>query len=172
VKPQAIAGVSAGLDREIETVYPSIASTGLGRLIGVICDCIPVRIGGVKLSAILFALPLAPIALVPYALLKLFGRRYVLTNRALRINSALGDRLYREIGLGEFENIGIETAAGQSFYHAGDLVLLKANGDAVETLSGIQRPERFRQILLDAREARLSNDAALATLTARQPQPA
>lgn len=172
MKPQAIAGVSAGLDREIETVYPSIASTGIGRAIGAICDSVPLRVGGIKLSALLFALPLAPVAVVPYALLKLFGRRYVLTNRVLRITSALGGRLYREIGLGEFENIGIEFHTGQQFYHAGDLVLLKANGDAVATLPGVPRPERFRQILLDARDARLSCDAALATMTARQPQPA
>ncbi len=172
MKPQAIAGVSAGLDREIETVYPSIASTGVGRAIGAICDSIPVRIGGIKLSALLFALPLAPIAVIPYALQKLFGRRYVLTNRALRITSALGGRLFREIGLGEFENIGIEARTGQSFYHAGDLVLLKANGDAVETLPGVPRPERFRQVLLDARDARLTSDAALATVSARQPQSA
>lgn len=172
MKPQAIAGVSAGVDREIETIYPSVAATSVGRLIGAICDSIPLRIGGVKLSAILFALPLAPLALLPYGWLKVFGQRYVLTNRSIRVVSALGTRLFREVPLSEIDNIAIDVRGGQAFYHAGDLVLLKANGDAIATLEGVTRPDRLRQIILDSREARLQSDSSLATINARQPQPA
>lgn len=172
MKPQAIAGVSAGADSELESVYPSIAATTLGRLIGVICDSIPLRIGGVKLSALLFALPLAPLALLPYFFMKLFGQRYIVTNRSVRIASTLGVRMFREIPLGEIDNIAVDVQSGQAFYHAGDLVLLKPSGDAIATLEGVSRPFRLRQIILDAREARRENDASLATINARQPQPA
>jgi hypothetical protein len=172
VKPQAIAGVSAGAESELESVYPSIAATSLGRLIGVICDAIPLRIGGIKLSALLFALPLAPVALLPYAWLKLLGQRYVVTNRAVRVVSAIGVRLFREIPLGEIDNIAVDVLAGQAFYHAGDLVLLKGNGDPIARLDGVARPYRLRQLILDAREARRQSDASLATIRARQPQPA
>lgn len=171
MKPQAIAGVSAGVDREIETVYPSIAATGLGKLIGGLCNAIPLRICGVKLSALLFGLPLAPLALVPYALMKLTGQRYVLSNRALRVKSALGEHLLREVPLGEIDNIAAKVLPGQEFFHAADLVLLRANGDEIGTLPGVSRPARFRQIILDARDARLQSDASLATIQARQTQP-
>jgi hypothetical protein len=172
VKPQAIAGVSAGAASELESVYPSIAATSLGRLIGIICDSIPLRIGGVKLSALLFGLPLAPVALLPYFFMKLFGQRYIVTNRTVRIASTLGVRLFREIPLGEIDNIAVDEQAGQAFFHAGDLVLLNAGGGAIARLDGVPRPYRLRQIILDAREARRQNDASLATITSRQPQPA
>jgi hypothetical protein len=172
VKPQAIAGVSAGVESELESVYPSIAATSLGRLIGVICDSIPLRIAGVKLSALLFALPLAPLALLPYFFMKLFGQRYLVTNRAVRIASTLGVRLFREIPLGEIDNIAVDVQAGQAFYHAGDLVLLNAGGGVIATLGGVTRPYRLRQIILDAREARRHSDTSLATINLRQPQPA
>lgn len=172
MKPQAIAGVSAGSEREIETVYPSIAAGAISRTIGSICDMIPVRIGGVKLSALLFSLPLAPLALTGYIWLKFFGPRFVLTNHALQTRGAMSDRLIREVALGEIDNIAVDVLAGQSFYHAGDLILLKAGGDEIATLAGVGRPARFRQVILEARDARLLNDAALATIDARQPQPA
>jgi len=156
----------------MESVYPSIAATSVGRLVGTICDAIPLRIGGVKLSTLLFALPLAPIAVLPYIWLKLFGQRYIVTNRAVRVVSTLGVRLYREIPLGEIDNAAVDVKAGQAFYHAGDLVLLKASGEAIATLEGVARPYRLRQIILDAREARRSSDSSLATINARQPQPA
>ena len=172
MKPQAIAGVSAGLEREIETVYPSVAAGGIGRLIGILCDSIPVRLGGIKVSTLLFALPLAPLAVLGYFGLKVFGRRYILTNRSVRIQRALSSRLFRQVGLAEIDNIAVDVLPGQGFYHAGDLILLKSNGDQITTLSGVSRPERFRQIILDARDARLQSDASLAVLEARQTQPA
>ena len=172
MKPQAIAGVSAGAEREIETVYPSIAAGGIGRLIGSLCDSVPIRIGGVKLSALLFGLPTAPLALALYAFSKLFGRRYVLTNRSLKLLSSVGETLFRQVALAEIDNIAVDVLGGQRFYHAGNLILLKSNGDEITTLEGVNRPERFRQIILDARDARLQSDASLAVLEARQPQPA
>ena len=43
------------------TEFPSVAASGIGRLIGQIMDSIPIRIFGVKLSYLLFGLPLAPL---------------------------------------------------------------------------------------------------------------
>ena len=168
VKPQAIAGVSAGHESLIETVYPSIAASGIGKAIGQICDSIPIRIAGVKLSYLLFGLLMAPFAVVGYALFKVANRRYVLTNRAVKVFSSLGDNLQAEVSLGEIDEIAISVRSGQAFYHAGDVVLLKANGDELLTLPGVPRPERFRQSILEARDARLLSDSSLATIDARQ----
>ena len=54
-RPQAISGVSTG-QNEIMTVYPSICAGGLGRLLGKLYECIPVRIPflGPKISNLLF----------------------------------------------------------------------------------------------------------------------
>ena len=61
-KPQAISGVSAGYESIIETLYPSIAASGIGRAIGRAMDSIPLRIWGVPLSYLLFGPLLAPFA--------------------------------------------------------------------------------------------------------------
>jgi len=171
-KPQAIFGVSAGYESTIETVYPSIAASGIGRAIGRICDSVPIRVAGIKLSHLLFGPLVAPFALIGYAVYKLFDSRYVLTNRSVRVLSSIGDKLKGEVGLGEIDNIAIRVRSGQEFYHAGDLVLLKAGGDELLTLPAVPRPARLRQVILDARDARLLSDASLATINARQPQPA
>jgi len=47
---QAIAGVSASEEARIMTEFPSVAANGLGRLIGEILTCIPVKIWGVQVS--------------------------------------------------------------------------------------------------------------------------
>ena len=54
---QAISGVSAGVENVVMTVYPSIAATGIGRLLGCLYESIPSRICGIKLSNLLFTLP-------------------------------------------------------------------------------------------------------------------
>lgn len=171
-KPQAISGVSAGNESTIETVYPSIAASGIGRAIGRAMDSIPLRIGGVPLSYLLCGPLLAPFALFGYALFKLTDRRYQLTNRSLKVLTALGDGLKAQVALGEIDNIAIDVQPGQQFYYAGDLVLLKTNGDRLLTLPGVPRPARFRQVIFDARDARLLSDSSLAAINARQPQPA
>ncbi|MCA9028630.1 MAG: hypothetical protein KDA86_25715 [Planctomycetaceae bacterium] len=171
-QPQAISGVSAGRETVMETVYPSISASGLGRLIGSICDSIPVRIAGVKLSYLLFGLPLAPLALAGYAVFKLFGDRYVISNRTVKIFSAIGETLKGQANIADIDNVAIDVKSGQGFYHAGDLVLLKANGDELLRLPAVVRPERFRHVILEAREARLLSDSTLATIDARQLQTA
>jgi hypothetical protein len=167
VKSQAIFGVAAGQESQLETVYPSIAASGIGRLIGSVCDSIPLRIGGVKLSYLLFGLPMAPFALIGYFVLKATGEKYSVTNRSVLASSALGSRLLRKVSLTDVADVAVEVLPGQSFYHAGDVHLLSAKGEPLLTLAGVGRPERFRRVILDARDARLENDSALKVIQAR-----
>ncbi|MCA9076330.1 MAG: hypothetical protein KDA93_14970 [Planctomycetaceae bacterium] len=172
VKPQAISGVYAGRESVLETVYPSISASGIGRLIGSICDSIPIRIAGVKLSYLLFGLPLAPLALAGYAVFKLFGDRYVISTQSIKVIAAIGESLKGQANIANIDDIAIDVKNGQSFYHAGDLVLLRANGDELLRLPAVVRPDRLRHVILETRDARQLSASSLATIDARQPQPA
>ena len=140
---QAISGVSAGREAMIETVYPSISASGLGRFVGSVCDSIDVSINGVKLSALIFGLPLAPLALTGYALSKLFGEKYVLTNRTVQVRAAFGSRLYDQASLSDVDNVAITTQPGQEFFHAGDLELINDRDEVVLSLAGSRAPGAF-----------------------------
>lgn len=172
VKPQAISGVNIGREVVLETVYPSISASGLGRFIGSICNSIPVKIAGVKFSYLLFGLPLAPLALAGYGVFKLFGDRYLITTQSVKIISAIGENLKGQANILEIDDVAINVRAGQEFYHAADLILLRGNGDEILTLAGVARPERVRHVILETRDARQLSKASLATIDARQPQPA
>ncbi|MEW4526223.1 MAG: PH domain-containing protein [Maioricimonas sp. JB045] len=168
VKPQAISGVSAGVENTIETVYPSVAATGLGRFFGRLYNSIPLKINGIKLSQILFCLPTAPIpVLFLYLPMKVGGNRYTLTNRSIQIWSALGGRMDQQMALTDIAEIEIQVQPGQEFFNAGDLALTNARGDVVMQLEGVPYPHRFRQIVLDARNARVQSDESLAAIQAR-----
>jgi hypothetical protein len=164
---QPIAGVSPNQERLLESVYPSVAASPLGRTLGGIFESIPMKINGVKLSYLLFCLPLAPIALVLYLLGKL-GNCYVLTNRSVEIRSILGKNLVEKTALAGIETIQIVPQAGQAFYRAADLELMNGRGDVVMKLVGVPWPERFRMIILEARQARVRNDESLARIDARK----
>lgn len=168
VKTQAISGVSANVENTVMTVFPSMAGTGLGRALGSLYDCIPLKINGVKLSNLIFCLPLSPIALILYFAQKVFGNKYVLTNRSLQVWQGIGAKMRGQVPLTEIADIDIVHQAGQAFYKAGDLVLFSAKGDRILRLGGIVRPDVFRQTILKARDARMQNDSALATIRARQ----
>ena len=164
---QAIAGVS-GQDRLIEFSYPSIAATGLGRLIGMICTSIPVRIGGVPLSCLLFGLPLAPLGAALYLSQKVLGDRYLITNQAVEIRKSIGGNLVKRVELASIANVTISVQAGQAFSRAGNLELRDAKGSILAVLQGVAWPERLKSALLEARQARVSNDAAFAQIQARK----
>jgi hypothetical protein len=165
---QAISGVSAGLENVVMTVYPSIAATGRGRLLGRVYEAIPVRICGIKLSNLLFTLPTSPLALGLYAETKVFGNRYVLTNRRVTVLAALTPRQLMEVALPAIEEIEVEQLDGQQFFHAADLVLLDSRGSVLGRLEAVPRAEIFRQTILEARDALTQTEAALATISARQ----
>ena len=164
--PQPIAGVASSQEAVIEVVYASIGATALGRLIGVVMDCIPVRIWGVKVSNLIFGLPLAPLGLLCYLLRNIFGQRYELTNRSVAILSAGGARL-KLVSLKDIAEIAVEVRSGQAFSHAADLMILNSKGDESLRLPGVPRPDRFRRVILDARDARVQADDSLALISKR-----
>jgi hypothetical protein len=166
--PQAIAGVSASQEREIETEFPSIAAVAPGRLLGSLLESIPARIGGIKLSYLIFGLPLAPLGLVGYLQLKVTGQRYTVTNRSVSVRSALTGQLVKQVALKDIADVTVEVLGGQEFYRAGDVVIRNASGDETLRCSGVPQPERFRHVILEARDARLQSDEALALISKRR----
>jgi hypothetical protein len=167
VKSQAISGVAIGYENVIETVYPSLAGTAFGRLLGSLCESIPVRIGGIKLSHLFFG-PIAALFAAPgYLATKVFGDKYIVTNQAVEIRNALGGKLVKRVPLGDFTQVAVDVQGGQQFYHAGDVYLLNAKDDAAAILRGVSRPERFRRVILDTRESRIRNDASLKVIQSR-----
>ena len=149
-------------------IYPSISADGLGRLIGWIMNAIPLPFTkNVKLSALIFGLPLAPVGLLLYVVQKIFGHRYVLTNRSLQVWSSIGQRLVGSVPLGQIADISVVERKGQEFFRAADLEVLDAGGNVALTLPGVPRAEVFRQIILKARDAHTQVEAALATIGAR-----
>ena len=167
LQPQPIAGVSPQIENTIMTVYPSLAAWGAGRAIGRLCDSIPLKLNGIKLSYLMFGLPAAMLALLLYVTQKILGDRYVLTNRALESRAALGKTLRGRAALTEIDHVDIERRGGQAFYHAGDLVAYDAAGNVLLRLDGVPRPDVFRQTILEARDARRQTEASLATIAAR-----
>jgi hypothetical protein len=75
--------------------------------------------------------------------------RYRLTNRRIVVEQPYGGGEVKSVSLEHFDSIQLEVLPGQAWYHAGDLVFRQG---AIETfrLSGISRPETFRQTCLKA----------------------
>lgn len=168
-RPQAISGVSTG-PNEIMTVYPSICAGGIGRLLGKLYECIPVRVPfvGPKISNLLFVLPTAPFALLLYALQKLSGNKYILTNESVEIWSFIGKKRSGTIALTDIADVQATQKSGQEFFHASDLELLSESGDTLLTLPGLPRAEVFGETILKAQTAKSSVDKSLAAIEARQ----
>jgi hypothetical protein len=164
--PPAISGVSSG-QALVMAVYPSIAATWLGKLLGQWYESMPVRICGIKLSHLLFPLPTSIIALKIFAYLKVFGEIYVLTNRTVQLRSSLGNRLLREVSLSDVDQIVVRQEPGQEFYPAADIYLLNKAGATILSLPGVPRADVFRHTLLDAKNARDQVTASLSTIKAR-----
>ncbi len=169
-KAQAVAGVSASTETDIMTVYPSIAATSLGRLLGVLYEAIPVKICGIKVSHILFCLPTAPLAVLTYFVTKAVGKSYVLTNRSVKVyRMTLGARgnLVDEVALTDIGEVILHQQGGQEFYRASDIVIVDQSGNAVLELPGVTRAEIFRGTILKSTTACVQTESALATIAAR-----
>ena len=167
---QPIAGVSANKEMEIEAVYPSVASGLLGSIIGglmggvaAILPITPFR----QIGLLIVGSFLAPFALLAYAINKLFGSYYVVTNRSVQCRKIIGGAMTKQVNLAEIDEIEIETGISGKFHRVGDLNLLNAQGGLLMTIGAIPYPERLRQILFDARQARLLSDASFAQIESR-----
>jgi hypothetical protein len=149
-----ISGVVPPAVREatIMTVWPSVAATGLGRALGRIYrikDGLgPLSIGRLALLATI------PVGLMLYLSMRLPWAicRYRLTNRRVAIERGINPKVEQYVDLDRFDDIDVEVDPGQAWYAAGDLVFRRG---PVETLRlpGVSRPEVFRRICLEARQA-------------------
>jgi hypothetical protein len=185
---QAIAGVAPPALGEVTimTVWPSLAATAGGRFwgrlygnkSGVTIAGVPVTIGRIV------ALLSIPLILPPYFLMLLpcfiylpklgplpriyvpnkLCRRYRLTNRRVIVEHATSGDVQGAVSLEDFDAIDVEVLPGQEWYPAGELIFRKGK---VETfrLSGVPRPETFRQTCLKAQRS----DFGVKQAVARQP---
>ena len=167
VKSQPISGVSAGTESLLESTCPSVAASPIGRLIGTLMDCIPISICNVKLSYVLFAPIAIALGLPGYFLYKLTGDRYEVTNRSVRLRKIIGGQLRKQVALADVADVVVHQQPGQAFHRAGDIYLLDAKGEALLTLPGVVYPERLQHVILEAREARIRNDASLKAIQGR-----
>ena len=123
----------------IEELYPSIAHTPIGEFIHRMLDCIPTRVWGMKISNLLFGLPLAPLAALAYLWMKVFGTRYVLTNRVVKRVNSIGYRQFESVPLSQIVSATVVPDSLRDFYKTGDIQLAGAGGQSLLVLEGIPR---------------------------------
>ncbi len=164
---QPIAGVSPRNESVVMTEYPSIAAGPAGQVLGSLYNSLPIPIFGLKLSHLLFALPTAPIAVLLYFWHKVFGRRYVLTNRSVQVRSALSGQRLEAVELSKIAEIDIVQAPGQVFYRAADLLLRGASGEVLVRLHGVPDAPSFANAIQRMIESRQMVEAAMDTIRAR-----
>ena len=151
---QPISGVvpPATAEATVMTVWPSVASTTLGRSLGRLYRIRegfgPISIGRLALLASI------PIGLMLYLSMRLPWAimRYRLTNRRVMIERGINPKVEQYVDLDRFDAIDLVVSAGQEWYAAGDLVFRRG---PIETLrlSGVSRPESFRQTCLKVRQS-------------------
>ncbi|MEM9656841.1 MAG: PH domain-containing protein [Planctomycetota bacterium] len=159
---QAIAGVVPDTEREVTVMetWPTLAATSYGRWWGRRYEggLGRLKILGVPAIALLsipLILPLYFHMLVPRLPFVVWGfpnpwcRKYRLTNRRVVVEQPFGGGELQSVSLDRFDAVDIDMLPGQAWYPAGDLVFRTG---PVETfrLSGVSRPESFRQTCLKA----------------------
>jgi len=153
----AISGVvpPSVAEATVMTVWPSVASTGLGQVLGRVYRIRdgfgPISVGRLVLLATI------PLGLMLYLTMRLPWaiRRYRLTNRRVMIERGINPRVEQYVDLDRFDAIDVVVSPGQEWYAAGDLVFRRG---PIETLRlpGVSRPESFRRVCLEARQAYVS----------------
>lgn len=167
-KPQAIAGVASGYESIIEELYPSIGGTWLGQLLNGLYESIPVGVGNIKLSHLIFVPVTWPFALLGYFAMKVFGSRYVVTNRSIKRRVAVGNKLLDDVPLANIDRVTVDPDSRLAFFRTGDVRLSSAAGDTLLLLRGVPYPDRFCQVINEARDARSYVESSLATMQARK----
>ena len=159
---QAVAGVVSSEMGEVAvmTVWPSICAYPSGRFLGglynIRAGAYIFRVGNfLALASIPHALALYFYRILPYV-----GSRYRITNRRIVVGRGLMDVDDKSVDLDRFDRIQIDVRPGQDWFHAGDLIFFL--GD-VETfrLDGVSRPEPFRQVCMNSRNAYVGVQEAL-----------
>jgi len=167
-KPQAISGVSPKSESVIEDLYPSMATTGLGQLLHSLYESIPIGIGSIKLSHLLFVPPTIPLALLLYFGLKVFGSKYVVTNKAVKIGPAMGLRVDSEITLDRVATVSVDPDSRLAFFRSGDVRLTGNAGETLALLRGVPYPDRFAQVITEAVDAQRLVASSLNTIRNRK----
>lgn len=134
------------------TVYPSVASTALGRSLGRLFRIReglgPFSIGRLALLACI------PLGMALYLSLRLPWaiQRYRLTNRRVVVERGVIPKLQQFVDFDQFDSIDVVVDPGQEWYDAGDLVFRRGQ---VETfrLRGVSRPEAFRRTVLEVQRS-------------------
>jgi len=165
---QAIAGVSPSSEARIMTEFPSVGASAIGRLVGMLMDSIPISIFGVKLSYIIFGLPLAPLGMLLFLLNRPFGDRYILTNRSVQIWSSMGMQRTSTVDLNDIADVELDQLPGQAFFRASDIRLKAANGQTIMRLSGVCDAGAFRNAIQRTMQSRRMVQSSLATINARK----
>ena len=150
------------------TEFPSVAASVPGRLIGQIMDSIPIRILGVKLSYLLFGLPLAPLGMLLFLLNRPFGARYILTNRSVQVWSSMGTQRTAVVDLNDIVEVELDQRAGQAFFRAADICLKAASGKTILRLAGVCDAGAFRNAIQRTMQSRRLVQSSLATIAARK----
>ena len=162
---QSISGVTppAVAEATVMSVWPSVASTGLGRWLGRLYRIQavfgPVSFGRLALLATIpLGLGLYLSMRLPWAI-----RRYRLTNRRVIVERGVNPVVEQYVDLDRFDAIDVVVRPGQEWYAAGDLVFRRGQVETLR-LPGVSRPESFRRTCLETRQGYV----AVASL---QPQP-
>lgn len=163
---QAIAGVSPSSEAVVMTEYPSISAGGIGQLLGSIYESIPLPLGLPKLSYI-FALITAPFGILLYALQKVFGQRYVLTNREVQIWTSRTQVKVASLALEDISEIELEQRSGQVFFNAADIRFKGAGGETLLKLSGVKDAGAFKNAIERTVEARRMVKQSMSRIEAR-----
>ena len=163
---QAIAGVSSTSEAVIMTEYPSIASLGPARALGVVYEAVPSPMGLPKISY-LFALATAPLGILMYFFLKAVGRKYVLTNREVQVWSARGRNKLKGIGLLDYDHAELIQDSGQVYYNAADIRFIGKNGQTLLSFPGVKDAEAFLNAIENARQARRQVQESLSRIESR-----
>jgi hypothetical protein len=156
-KQQPISGVSPPgvAETTVMTVWPSVGSTAIGQWLGRLYR---IRDGFGPLSfGRLALLATIPAGLFLYLSMRLPWaiRRYRLTNRRVTIEKGVSPKVEQYVDLDRFDAIDLVVRPGQEWYDCGDLVFRR--GPVVTLLlSGVSRPEPFRQTCLKVRQSYVS----------------
>jgi len=150
---EPIAGVvPPDVEKLVMQVWPSISRSYLGRLMGSFLGFFSSWKPYVRAVVIVMVLPIAsPIAILLYGINRFC--RYTITTRRIIVQHGLKDLSESQsLSWEELDEVRVKTLSGQAYYKTANLELLQ--GDQVRVvLSGVPRPETFRNNILKARDA-------------------
>lgn len=167
--PQPISGVSSNRETVLETVFPGVATTFLGRLIGSVMGAVygvgplPVRLVALVIVGAIFA----PLGALLYFYTKVVGSYYVVTNRTVQQRTVLSQVMTKQVNLADVDSVEVQLQDGYDFHLCGDVVLLSSRGDELLVIPAIQYPKRLAHVILESRDARMQSDASLKHMQAR-----